>query len=100
MKIKYQQRDQQFHSFISRNNTYPLHLHKNVEIATILSGSVQANISRDTYLLTTGDILLIFPNQPHSYKTIEHSEMMLIFFDAAFPGDYTGICFILLRVVL
>ncbi|MEK5057462.1 helix-turn-helix domain-containing protein [Paenibacillus shunpengii] len=90
MKIKYQQRDQQFHSFISRNNTYPLHLHKNVEIATILSGSVQANISRDTYLLTTGDILLIFPNQPHSYKTIEHSEMMLIFFDAAFPGDYTG----------
>ncbi|MFD1138164.1 helix-turn-helix domain-containing protein [Paenibacillus urinalis] len=90
MKIKYQQRDKQFHAFISRNNTYPLHLHKNVEIAMLLSGSIQANINRDTYLLTTGDMLLIFPNQPHSYRTNENSEMMLIFFDASFPGDYTG----------
>lgn len=90
MKLKYQHRDQQFHSFVSTNNTYPLHLHKNVEIALVLSGEIHIGIGQREHILSEGDMAIVFPNQPHSYKTIEHSRILLIFFDASFPGDYTG----------
>lgn len=90
MKIQYQHRDQAFHAFISANNTYPLHLHKNVEIAMVLSGTIHTLINGTDYVLSEGDIAIIFPNQPHSYTTLEPNQMLLIFFDAAFPGDFTG----------
>ncbi|WP_433616309.1 helix-turn-helix domain-containing protein [Paenibacillus cellulositrophicus] len=90
MKIKYQHRDPQFHLFISTNNTYPLHLHKNVEIAMVLSGDIRVHIDQQEYVLSEGDMAIIFPNQPHGYQTIDHSQILLIFFDASFPGDYTG----------
>lgn len=90
MKLTYQYRDQKFHSFISTNNTYPLHLHKNVEIAVVLSGKINISISGEKYGLSEGDIAFIFPNQPHSYKTTEKNQILLIFFDPTFPGDYTG----------
>ncbi|WP_334072898.1 AraC family transcriptional regulator [Paenibacillus sp. A14] len=90
MKIKFQHRDQAFHSFISTNNTYPLHLHKNVEIAMALTGKIHIDINGKEYVLSEGDVAIIFPNQPHSYKTIEKNQILLIFFDATFPGDFTG----------
>lgn len=89
MRIKYQHRDQEFHSFISTNNTYPLHLHKNVEIALVLSGSIHILIHGKEYILSEGDMAIIFPNQPHSYTTVENNQILLIFFEATFPGDYT-----------
>lgn len=90
MNIKYQHRDQAFHSFISTNNTYPLHLHKNVEITMVLSGKINISINGQDYVLSEGDMAIIFSNQPHSYKTIEKNQILLIFFDATFPGDFTG----------
>lgn len=90
MKIKYQHRNQEFHSFISTNNTYPLHLHKNVEITMVLSGKINMVIAGREYVLSQGEVAIIFPNQPHSYKTIEASQIQLVFFDATFPGDFTG----------
>ena len=90
MKIKYQHRDHDFHLFISTNNTYPLHLHKNVEITLVLSGEINITINQQDYSLSEGEIAIVFPNQPHSYTTKKNNQILLIFFDAAFPGDYTG----------
>jgi AraC-like DNA-binding protein/mannose-6-phosphate isomerase-like protein (cupin superfamily) len=90
MKIQYQHRNQEFHSFISTNNTYPLHLHKSVEITQVLSGKIQITINEQEYTLVEGDVAIIFPNQPHSYKTKENSRILLSFFDATFPGDYAA----------
>ncbi|QYR21099.1 AraC family transcriptional regulator [Paenibacillus sp. sptzw28] len=90
MKIQYQHRHQSFHTFISTNNTYPLHLHKHVEITIVLSGKIHITIDQQEYILSEGDMVVIFPNQPHSYKTTESSRIQLVFFDAAFPGDFTG----------
>ncbi|WP_438349430.1 helix-turn-helix domain-containing protein [Paenibacillus sp. FA6] len=87
MNINYQHRDQAFHSFISTNNTYPLHLHKNVEMMMVLSGTINININGKDYVLSEGDMAIIFSNQPHSYNTIEKNQILLIFFDATFPGD-------------
>ncbi|MCM3781700.1 AraC family transcriptional regulator [Neobacillus mesonae] len=90
MKIKYQHRDQHFHLFVSTNNTYPLHRHKNVEITMVLSGRINICINGKDYDLSEGDVAIVFPNQPHSYKSLENNQILLIFFDATFPGDYTG----------
>ena len=79
-----------FHTFISTDNTYPLHLHKHVEMTTVLSGKIHITINQQEYILSEGDMVVIFPNQPHSYKTTESNRILLFFFDAAFPGDFTG----------
>ncbi len=88
MKIQYQHRKQKFHSFISTNNTYPLHLHKHVELALVLSGAINVTVNKTENTLSEGDITLIFPNQPHSYRTAEASRILLFFIDADYPGDY------------
>lgn len=90
MKMKYQHRDKAFHSFISTNNTYPLHLHKNVEITMVMSGKINIFINGEDYELSEGEVAIIFPNQPHSYKTTESNQILLMFFEATFPGDFTG----------
>lgn len=90
MKIHYQHRKQQQHAFISTNNTYPLHLHKNVEVALVLSGSINITVHEREYALSAGDLIIIFPHQPHSYRTMESSRIMLVFFDAAYPSEYAG----------
>ncbi len=90
MNMKYQHRDQAFHTFMSTNNTYPLHLHKNVEMTMVLSGKINITIHQKDFVLSEGDIGIIFPNQPHSYNTTDNNRILLIFFDATFPGDFTG----------
>jgi AraC-like DNA-binding protein len=90
VKIQYQHRHQPFHTFISTDNTYPLHLHKHVEITMVLRGRINITINQQEYVLSEGDIAVIFPNQPHSYKTIQSNQILLVFIDAAFSGDYTG----------
>ncbi|MCR2806873.1 AraC family transcriptional regulator [Paenibacillus soyae] len=90
MKIQYQHRLQPFHTFISTNNTYPLHIHKHVEITFVLEGTIHITVNEEEHVLSEGDMVVIYPNQPHSYKTITSSRILLYFFDAAFPGDFTG----------
>jgi AraC-like DNA-binding protein len=90
LKIQYQHRKQKFHSFISTNNTYPLHLHKHVELALVLSGAINVTVNKTECTLSEGDIALIFPNQPHSYRTAEASRILLFFIDADYPGDYAA----------
>lgn len=90
VKIQYQHRHQPFHTFISTDNTYPLHLHKHIEITLVLSGKIHITINQKEYVLSEGDMVVIFPNQPHGYKTTDSNRILLFFFDAAFPGDFTG----------
>ncbi|MFC0215735.1 helix-turn-helix domain-containing protein [Paenibacillus chartarius] len=90
MTIRYQHRNQPFHSFLSTDNTYPLHLHKNVELAMILSGQIRITANQQDFVLTDGDVAVIFPNQPHGYRTEEHSRMMLALVDPAFIGEYAA----------
>jgi AraC-like DNA-binding protein len=47
-------------------------------------------VNKTESTLTEGDIALVFPNQPHSYRTAECSEIMLLFFEAAYPADYAA----------
>jgi len=90
MSIRYQFRNQPFHSFLSTDNTYPLHLHKDAELALAISGEIRITINQQDYVLSEGDVAIVFPNQPHAYKTEKHSQIILALFDPVFIGDYAA----------
>ena len=89
MSIFYQTRNEAFHSFISYNNSYPPHLHKQTELTIILSGSIDITIGRNTYNLNAGDISVAFPNAVHCSNTANESTVLFVFFDINFLSDYT-----------
>ena len=57
------------------SNTYPMHLHEKVEVLYFLSGTSVAVVGNKRYECCAGDLLLIFPYEPHSYETSSDDEM-------------------------
>lgn len=56
----------------------PSHLHRHIELVYVLSGETVCHIDTETHIIKSGDIVVIFPNQIHSYISIE-PEKYLIF---------------------
>lgn len=88
MNSFYQFRTQNFQNLISHNNNYPAHLHKQVELLYVLSGSITVTIDNNVKELSAGDCSIAFPNTIHHYKTTEESNILLLIFDAEFVSDY------------
>ncbi len=53
------------------------HIHYHIEIAYIMSGHVHAHIDDETYDVHAGDIIIVFPNQVHSYDPIERDKHIM-----------------------
>lgn len=67
------------HSF----SLYPIpHMHKNIELVYVLTGSCTANADHNTYHLKTGDLFISFPNQIHYYDSSAGSEFYVLIFNA------------------
>lgn len=60
-----------FHLLMSRELTFPLHIHFAFEYFEQICGSTEVFIGSQQYVLREGDAVLIFPLQPHSYKALE-----------------------------
>ena len=72
MPIQYQQKlHGSFHAWHRADNLpkMPQHMHRNVEIIYLKSGSATCTVDLVTYELTAGDILFVFSEQLHSYET-------------------------------
>lgn len=67
MPIFFESRDKQLYLGPMVSDPYPLHMHWNVEVVCILSGSCTMQIDDKTRELTAGDFAIIFPLIPHSY---------------------------------
>lgn len=61
------------------NFNFPLHLHQCFEFVTVLSGEMQLTVDDKEYLLKSGEALLIFPNQMHSFKSKKSKHFLMIF---------------------
>lgn len=57
------------------------HMHNEIELIYIFSGTVQAYCDFKEYTLNAGDFLLVFPNTVHSYKVIQKPTHFLCYFD-------------------
>ena len=88
MQPIYQDRSEEFKLMISVNNNYQAHLHSTVEVTLILGGSIKITIMGTEYVLNAGDIAVVFPNQMHSTKTEEMSQILMVFFDINLLHDY------------
>lgn len=92
MSIFYQNRPERLQLFLSDNNTYTLHLHRQVELMVVLEGNLQLTVDHETFSLNAGDGSIIFPNQLHSLTTPHHSKILLCIFETDFCHSYRN-CF-------
>ena len=88
MNAFYQNRDEEYSVTTTINNTYPLHLHRQVEMIYVKSGQLRVTIDDETYILNAGDLSITFPNRPHSTESIGDSEAVLMIFNPEFAGGY------------
>lgn len=88
MNFFYQSRVESFSSFLSNDNTYPAHLHRQVEIMYVLSGELEISVEQQVYYLHKDDISVTFPDKIHSLNTPESSQVLLLVFDVDFLQDF------------
>ena len=57
---------------------YPPHIHSDIEIVYIKSGTTRAFCNGEEYLLKAGDIFMTFPNQVHHYSDCSEDCLSLL----------------------
>ncbi len=78
-----------YYVFPMTNGSYPSHFHRSYEMLSVLEGRVQILLDNQEYHLSVGDTILFFPNQLHSFTTINASQMTAIIFSPDIIGDFT-----------
>jgi AraC-like DNA-binding protein len=81
MNTFYQNNKDAFRCYQSINLTYPSHLHKQLEILFVLSGSITVTIENKSSVLNEGDMSVCFPNTIHSLCTPDSSRIIILIFD-------------------
>lgn len=61
--------------------TFPLHLHKELEILMVTKGEIELTINSTTQILRQGDICFSLPNTIHGYKTHSQSDFFIMIFN-------------------
>lgn len=64
--------------------SFPLHLHKSFEMIAVEKGEMTVQIGGREYLLTQGEVALIFPGQIHGYCANGSGQCRLCIFSADF----------------
>lgn len=77
MSFFYQNRKEQLYLYLSNNNPYAVHLHRQLELIYVLSGSTTVTVEQQEFPLTPGQGVLVFPNQMHGLKHVEPGQNLL-----------------------
>lgn len=90
MSFFYQNHMERLRLYISHNNTFATHLHRQAELIVALEGQLAVTVGQNRYLLTPGRGVLVFPNCLHSLCTDEASEsrILLCIFEPDFCPQY------------
>lgn len=88
MKVFYQNRNEEYIARFTVNNTYPSHIHRQIEILYVTKGRIKVSIDDAEYTLQTGDISIAFSNHSHSTESIGSSAAILIIFNPEFANAY------------
>lgn len=84
MSIFYQNRMERFRFILTENINFDAHLHRQVELIIVLDGELTITVNQIDYTLPSAAGIIIFPNQLHSLRTQDGSQVMMCIFD----GDY------------
>lgn len=81
-----------FVSTTTHGMTFPLHLHPQLELFFGLEGETRVTVRDKTELITPGTLVVIAPNQMHSYESqSETSRAALVICDLSLVGGYADI---------
>lgn len=69
---------------------FPIHLHGNFELITVVEGEMQITVDEREYTLTPDSFILVFPEQVHSFKTVEKSRHKLWIFPTTAVQAYSS----------
>lgn len=64
---------------IKKGAVGPFHHHPHEQISYVVSGTIEATIGEEKYILKTGDSYYAKPNLPHGAKALEDSILLEIF---------------------
>ena len=84
MSFFYQNRKEQLYLYLSKNNSYAVHLHRQLELIYVLSGSTTVTVEQQDFPLKPGQGVLVFPNQMHGLKHVEPGQNLLCIFEPDF----------------
>ena len=88
VKPFYESRKKVYDCHVWWHPNFPFHLHKHMEFVHLTEGEMDAMVAGVKYHLTTGDCLMIYPNQIHSYSSVGEVGMLLIIADMDFIGEF------------
>lgn len=90
MQPFYQNHDQLFHCFYFNMDSFPAHLHKEIEIAYVESGCMLVQADLEEFELTDGDAMVLLPNVIHSYQVESESRILMTVFDQSLVAHIFG----------
>ncbi len=73
---------------ITKNLSFPEHLHAHAELLYIPEGETQITIDHQICQMHAGDCALIFPGQLHSYQPTSPHRVYLLIFDPSLTGSF------------
>lgn len=84
----FENRTDRFSASYANQFNFPLHHHTHLDLCYVLEGSVDVTVSRQSSLLSDGSLAVIFPNQMHSYHTIDSSRVLCVISDLSMLGTH------------
>ena len=67
------------------------HMHYHIEIALIFSGKTEVTVNNISDTAYAGDAILVFPNQIHTFRTLEAESPALIIIDPYMFPEYSSL---------
>ncbi|MGI6254794.1 MAG: AraC family transcriptional regulator [Acutalibacter sp.] len=89
MHAFFETRNEPLSAHVSTELTFPLHLHPQLELFLLLKGRSAVTVRGQSRVVEPGSLVLIFPNQVHSYTSLEPgTQAILVVCDLAYTGGY------------
>lgn len=84
----YENKQKQFECFLTKDITFPAHLHDAVEIIFIREGELQVTVQNHSRILKKHDVALAFPNLIHSYTCTASCLAIICIFSPVHAKEY------------
>ena len=82
MRALYENKKDDFYcrdsEFSGKTLGYTSHLHYHIELAFVKEGKTRVTVDSDVYTVEAGDIIVVFPNQIHTFETVEREKYILM----------------------
>lgn len=91
MKFFYENKDQSVFIVKGKKLEFGAHLHANLELVYMLEGITKVFVDSREYIFSSGDVLLVFPNQIHQYQRIGNENYILAIFPPDLCSEYQNI---------